>query len=64
MIDEHKLICDRCSVELTPHRTEFSYLGNKIEHDIPTCPLCGQVYVSRELTTGKIREVEELLEDK
>jgi len=40
------------------------YLGNRFVTDLPTCPTCGQVYISEDVATGKMAEVEQLLEDK
>lgn len=56
--------CARCQVELQEREVEFHYLENTFTASLPTCPRCGQVYVSEELAAGRIREVEEMLEDK
>jgi hypothetical protein len=32
--------------------------------ELPTCPSCGMVLVPEELATGKMLEVEKILEDK
>jgi len=44
--------------------TKFSYLGHEFTHPVPKCPICGFVYIPEELATGKISEVETMLEDK
>ncbi|MDR3364392.1 MAG: hypothetical protein LBS91_05520 [Clostridiales Family XIII bacterium] len=63
-IDETTLLCARCGVPLERVTTKFSYLGHEFTHPIPKCPLCGQAYIPEALATGKISEVETMLEDK
>ncbi len=58
------LKCCRCGVELAPRKVVLSYMGHTVAHDIPACPKCGKVYVSKELAEGRMSEVERLLEDK
>ena len=58
------LICSLCNVELEPQKTSFSYLGYTFDVDLPSCPSCGQVYVDKQLVSGRMREVEIALEDK
>ncbi len=59
-----KLICYRCKVALQPKKTFFHYLGHSFFTDIPTCPVCGLVYIPEELARGRMAEVEQELEDK
>jgi len=61
---EKELICARCNVGLEKAETKFSYLGHEFSHHVPKCPACGQVYIAEGLATGKISEVESMLEDK
>ncbi|MDD3168900.1 MAG: DNA-binding protein [Eubacteriales bacterium] len=56
--------CARCAEELQTKKIVFSYLGHTFSHEVPTCPKCGKVFISKELATGRMAEVEELLEDK
>lgn len=56
--------CARCKVELEEREVSFHYLGSTFAASAPVCPSCGQVYISEELAQGRIREVEEMLEDK
>jgi len=58
------LTCCKCGVPLEQKPVTFNYLGSVFNNDLPVCPVCGQVYVSRELAKGKMAEVEFLLEDK
>jgi len=58
------LICDRCQVELVEAEAEFLYLGNKMRHKIPRCPKCGMVYLPESLVVGRMRKLEEALEEK
>lgn len=63
-IHEENLICSRCAAPLERVETKFSYLGHTFSHPVPRCPVCGAVYISEALATGKIAEVETMLEDK
>ena len=58
------LICNRCDVELTDVKTQFSYLGHTFHTDVPRCPECGQVFIPEELASGRMSEAEMSLEDK
>ena len=57
-------MCDKCNRTLVAGKVTVEYLGNQFVTDLPRCPECGRVYISEELATGKIAEVEQLLEDK
>ena len=59
-----KLMCCKCEVELVAKKTNFEYLSNSFFAEIPTCPVCGQIYVSESLAKGKMAEVEKNLEEK
>ncbi|MDO4581868.1 MAG: hypothetical protein Q4B96_04740 [Bacillota bacterium] len=61
---ERKLICHKCQAELKLTEISFSYMGHKMKHQAPACPLCGQTYISPELARGKVRQVEMEMEDK
>ncbi|MBQ6360773.1 MAG: hypothetical protein IJJ25_06500 [Lachnospiraceae bacterium] len=63
-MNEKKLICHKCREPLCLSDVSFFYMGHKLKHPIPSCPVCGQVYISPELAAGKIREVEKEMEDK
>lgn len=56
--------CAKCGVELVKRQTTFSYMGRTFGHEVPVCPVCGKVFISRDLAEGKMAEVEILLEDK
>jgi len=62
--ENRDLICSKCGVPLEPAETKFSYLGHDFTHAVPKCPVCGQVCLPEELVTGKMAEVETMLEDK
>lgn len=57
-------VCARCGRGLVVGPVTVEYLGNRFTTDLPRCPGCGLVYVSEDLATGKMAEVEQLLEDK
>ena len=56
--------CGKCGQELKITKTVFSYLGHNFAHEVPTCPACGKIFISKELAEGRMAEVEALLEDK
>lgn len=58
------LICLKCNVPLEMHTNNFSYLGFNFSTKVPTCSICGQMFLSEELVRGKVTEVEMGLEDK
>ncbi len=56
--------CSVCGKEIVPAKIMFEYMGRKFGHEVPACPECGRVFISRELAKGKMAEVEALMEDK
>lgn len=62
--DAQTILCGKCGVELVEKTVELQYLKYNFNHSVPTCPICGQVYLSEELVTGKMREVEKNFEEK
>lgn len=64
MEEKQKLICDRCKVEMKEMEAQFSYLGKSFRHKVNRCPECGQICLSEELVTGRMSEVESMMEDK
>lgn len=56
--------CARCRRPLDTAPVAIEYLGHRFTVELPQCPQCNQVYVSEALATGKMAEVEQLLEDK
>jgi uncharacterized protein with PIN domain len=63
-MENEKLICAKCDRELELKEVSLEYLGHRLSHSFPVCPVCGQVYISEEIVTGKIHQVETELEDK
>jgi RNase P subunit RPR2 len=63
-IEKKTVICARCQVPLVPSKVSIRYLGSTFPAELLKCPSCGLVYVSEELATGKMTEVEKSLEDK
>lgn len=56
--------CAKCGVQLEPTKVIFRYMGRSFSHEVPACPQCGKVFISKELAQGKMVEVEALMEDK
>lgn len=59
-----RLICDKCGVEMEMIEVAFDYLSRGFRHKVPRCPVCGQVSLPEELVTGKMADVESMIEDK
>ncbi len=59
-----KLMCDKCEVEMEMIEVSFDYLSRGFRHKVPRCPVCGQVSLPEELVTGKMSDVESMIEDK
>jgi DNA-directed RNA polymerase subunit RPC12/RpoP len=56
--------CCKCDKELKPISTEVKYLNSVFKVDLMRCPKCGFTLIPEELATGKMFDVEQLLEDK
>lgn len=56
--------CARCGEALKMTKTTFQYMGRAFGHEVPACPKCGRVFISKELAQGKMAQVEALMEDK
>lgn len=63
-MEERKLICQSCNVEMKPAEVSFHYMKFDFKHTLPRCPQCGQVYIPEELARTRMAEVEAQLEDK
>lgn len=59
-----KWMCARCNKPLEMRKVSVGYMGSKFPVELPVCPECGQVYVSEDLASGRMAEVEKTLEDK
>ena len=64
MTESGKLVCVKCGLLLKIGKARFSYLGHEMLSEVLMCPACGQVYLTEELVTGRIRAIEGSLEDK
>jgi hypothetical protein len=56
--------CDACGSPLEIRQVTFSYMKGTFHVDLPACINCGLVLITEELATGKMAEVERILEDK
>ncbi|MDR3088407.1 MAG: DNA-binding protein [Desulfobulbaceae bacterium] len=56
--------CAACDLALEPRPVQINYLHSVFTVELLTCPGCGFALVPEELATGKMLEVEQLLEDK
>ncbi len=64
MSEERIWKCAKCGVELKTRKTIFNYMERTVSHEVPVCPKCGKVFITRALAEGRMAEVEEQLEDK
>jgi len=56
--------CAKCGATLVLKNKIFSYMGMTFSHEVPRCPVCGMVFISKELADGKMAKVEQMMEDK
>ncbi len=61
---ERKLTCFKCGVPLEVRPVKLEYVCNTLNHNLPTCPVCGQVYMSEETARTKVADVEKEFEEK
>ncbi len=61
---QESLVCQLCNLPLENSRVDFEYMGHTFHVDLPKCPKCGQIYISEDLTKGRMADVETELEDK
>jgi hypothetical protein len=59
-----KWVCDECEKPLVMRKVGFAYMKGTFHVDLPVCAGCGFVLITEELATGKMAEVERILEDK
>jgi uncharacterized Zn finger protein len=64
MDEKLTLICDNCKLEMREIEAEFTYLNHSFRHKVMRCPNCGQVCLSEDLVSGRMKEIETLMEDK
>lgn len=59
-----ELLCAKDNVPLVPRQVTLSYMDSAFPVMLPSCPVCGMLYIPEELANGKILHVEQSLEDK
>ncbi|MCL6479152.1 MAG: hypothetical protein K6T65_12185 [Peptococcaceae bacterium] len=57
-------VCLACGAPMSPGKVIFSYMGSDFPIELIKCHGCGLVFVPEDLATGKMAEVEKVLEDK
>ncbi|GAB6906429.1 DNA-binding protein [Desulfosarcina cetonica] len=62
--EDLKWRCDRCQCDLVVGPVTVEYMTNHFTTDLPYCPRCKTVLISEVVATGKMAEVEQILEDK
>ena len=58
------LLCMKCDIALENGKAKFEYLGRVFESNVMRCPECGQVFLPEDLVSGRIKQMEEVVEDK
>ena len=56
--------CAACGEVLVPGPVRATYMGSEFVIELPRCACCGLAIVPEDLATGKMLEVEQILEDK
>ena len=56
--------CARDGARLEKGQVELTYQGHTFPVEMLRCPICGQPLITEELAAGKMREVEQTLEEK
>ncbi len=56
--------CKTCGEPLVRKPVELKYLDSLFNVELPVCPACNMVLIPESLAMGKMRQVEQLLEDK
>lgn len=56
--------CHKCGQLLAPVSVNIEYMGSSFFVELAGCPACGLILVDEELASGRMLEVEKLLEDK
>ena len=59
-----QIICGRCDLELVKAKVKLTYMNMRFEEELYKCPKCNQIFVSEQLATGKMLDVEMALEEK
>lgn len=62
--EEGQWICRKCGDPLVPRPVSITYLEGAFTVELAACPSCGLALVPENLATGRMLEVEQLLEDK
>lgn len=63
-VQETSWLCATCNLALQPKKVKVEYLHSSFTVELMACPKCDFIYVPEDLATGKMFEVEQLLEDK
>lgn len=61
---DDRIRCAACDAPLSFFKNHVTYLGSRFDVVLPQCGQCGLVFISRDLSLGKMAEVEHILEDK
>ena len=62
--EQPPLVCGRHQVPLEPGRVDLTYQGHTFPVDALCCPVCGLAFIPEDLARGRMREVEQTLEQK
>lgn len=63
-LQQSKILCVKCGEYLKTGSVTLEYLGNNFPVELYKCPQCGLVFIPENLATGKMQQVEKMLEDK
>ena len=58
------VLCGKHCVPLEPGKVVLTYQGHTFPVDVLCCPVCGEPLIAEDIVKGKMREVEQTLEEK
>lgn len=62
--EDLKWQCVQCQCDLVVGTVAVAYMNNRFTTELPYCPHCRTTLISEGVATGKMAEVEQILEDK
>ena len=63
-MQNNNIICSKCKLGLEKKNVKFNYLEHEFFTEVYACPICGQIYIDKNLAAGKMADLEKLLEEK
>jgi uncharacterized protein with PIN domain len=58
------MICIKCNEELIPQKVNMEYLEHRVSETFLVCPKCGNLFIPEDVAQDRMKQLEEMLEDK